>query len=113
MTDYKHKEDDHECMMCNYKKDYASYQYKEVLMHDIDKNMKKVFGILEQLKTHGVVDDEIVQILDEDEEEKIMDDYSRYEMLEKIQHTIFHASLLARWKQLDDLNETKDNAVCH
>ena len=70
-------------------------------MNDIARNLKHAYSILDQLKTHGVVDESWVEVIQQ-EDSKIDEHDSCYTVVEKLQGDIIKADIKLKEYQAMD-----------
>ena len=102
--------DDHE-LVERYKKHYTKdIQQKVGLSNELHRNVKQIYCILYQLKTHGVIDDDGAKEYDDN---AIIDqdgNYSCVEFIEHLQSALCQLDLLSKWKQQELIKDMHDEA---
>ncbi len=96
-------------MMLNYsekyKEEYSGYHQKVGLRNELARNVKQIYWILDQLKTHGVVDEDFAQTKNEQPNA-----YSCVEFIEHLQSALCQLDLLSKWKQQELIKDMLDEA---
>tara|TARA_Y100000114_G_scaffold123323_1_gene118867 strand:+ start:150 stop:449 length:300 start_codon:yes stop_codon:yes gene_type:complete len=78
-------------------------------MNDIARNLKHAYSILDQLKTHGVVDESWVEVIQQ-EDSQIDEHDSCYTVVEKLQANIIKADVkLKEYQAMDDWDWFTEN----
>ena len=94
---------DHE-LVEKYKKHYVHNHQKVGLRDELARNVKQIYWILDQLKTHGVVDEDFVKTKEKP------NTYDAVEFIEHLQQSLCQLDLLAKWKQGEEIKAMHDEA---